>query len=209
MRRCLDQLLLVKRAIYCESLGCDWKCPLSEAFSSSDFAGLKDVDGFGQLPGAPRTAAELAQDAPGFELSIGALAGRVAGHERGWPPSARRAYSGRDTGCGCHLRRDSPCRQAAGGQGLDDAPDSGRGQIMRGAGQRPEWTAEISAASRPHAGHIRRGQHTPDKTRPTSQLANLDAEESCGQRNGSNKWQQPHCSQMPATDQHGPADLPR
>ena len=43
--------------------------------SSSDFAGLQDVDGPGQLTGAPGAAAELAQDAPGFELGIGALAG--------------------------------------------------------------------------------------------------------------------------------------
>src|SRR5260370_562463 len=37
-------------------------------------AGLKDVDGFGQLPGPPGAAAEFAQDAPGFELGAGALA---------------------------------------------------------------------------------------------------------------------------------------
>jgi hypothetical protein len=41
---------------------------------SFDLAGLKDVDGFGELPGAPGTAAELAQDVPGLELGIGALA---------------------------------------------------------------------------------------------------------------------------------------
>jgi hypothetical protein len=28
---------------------------------------LKDVDGFGELPGLPGTAAEFAQDAPGFD----------------------------------------------------------------------------------------------------------------------------------------------
>jgi len=50
-------------------------CGDSEPFPSSDFVGLKDVDGFGQLPGAPGAAAQLAQDAPGFELGIGALAG--------------------------------------------------------------------------------------------------------------------------------------
>jgi hypothetical protein len=38
-------------------------------------AGLKDVDGLGQLAGLPRAAAEFAQDAPGFELGVGALAG--------------------------------------------------------------------------------------------------------------------------------------
>jgi len=36
----------------------------NERFSSSDFAGLKDVDGLGELSGAPGAAAELAQDAP-------------------------------------------------------------------------------------------------------------------------------------------------
>ena len=47
--------------------------PDSEPFSSSDFAGLKDVDGFGELPGAPGAAAEFAQDAPGLELGVGAF----------------------------------------------------------------------------------------------------------------------------------------
>src|SRR5262249_26044273 len=41
--------------------------------SSGDFAGLKDVDGFSELPGAPGAAAELAQDVPGLELGIGPL----------------------------------------------------------------------------------------------------------------------------------------
>jgi len=48
---------------------------LSERFSSSDLAGLEDVYGLGQLPGLPRAAAEFAQDAPGFELGVGAFAG--------------------------------------------------------------------------------------------------------------------------------------
>ena len=39
------------------------------------FRGLQDVDGFDELPGAAGAAAELAQDAPGFVLGIGALAG--------------------------------------------------------------------------------------------------------------------------------------
>jgi hypothetical protein len=47
----------------------------SEGFSSFHFAGLKEVDGLGKLPGAPGTAAELAQDAPGLELGIGTFAG--------------------------------------------------------------------------------------------------------------------------------------
>src|SRR6266487_2245948 len=48
---------------------------VSELFSSSGLAGLKDVDGLGQLPGAPGAAAELAQEAPGLELGVGAFAG--------------------------------------------------------------------------------------------------------------------------------------
>src|SRR6266516_1958257 len=47
----------------------------SVTLSSGDLAGLKDVDGLGELPGAPGAAAELAQDVPGLELGIGALAG--------------------------------------------------------------------------------------------------------------------------------------
>jgi hypothetical protein len=48
---------------------------VTERFSSSDLAGLEDVYGLGQLPGLPRAAAEFAQDAPGFELGVGAFAG--------------------------------------------------------------------------------------------------------------------------------------
>jgi len=42
--------------------------------SSSDFARMKNLDGIGQLASPPVAAAELAQDAPGFELGVGALA---------------------------------------------------------------------------------------------------------------------------------------
>src|SRR6516162_9811540 len=38
--------------------------------SSSHLAGLKGLDGLGEPPGAPRAAAELAQDAPGLELGV-------------------------------------------------------------------------------------------------------------------------------------------
>jgi len=63
---------------------------VSERFSSSDLAGLKYVNGFGELPGLPGTAAEFAQDAPGFELGVGAFAGAgQLGVKRGWRPSAR------------------------------------------------------------------------------------------------------------------------
>jgi hypothetical protein len=43
-----------------------------EPFSSSDFAVLEDVDGLGELSGFPGAAAEFAQDAPGFQLGVGA-----------------------------------------------------------------------------------------------------------------------------------------
>jgi hypothetical protein len=39
----------------------------SEPFSSGGFAGLQDVDGFGEVAGAPGAAAQFAQDAPGLE----------------------------------------------------------------------------------------------------------------------------------------------
>jgi hypothetical protein len=48
----------------------------SEPFSSCDLAGLKGVDGFGQLPGLPGAAPEFAQDVPVLELGVGTLAGR-------------------------------------------------------------------------------------------------------------------------------------
>src|SRR3974390_322216 len=47
----------------------------TERISSSHFASLKDVDRFGQLPGAPGAAAEFTPDAPGLELGNGAFAG--------------------------------------------------------------------------------------------------------------------------------------
>jgi hypothetical protein len=43
--------------------------------SASGLADLKDVDGLGELPGAPGAAAELAEDSPGLELGVRALAG--------------------------------------------------------------------------------------------------------------------------------------
>jgi hypothetical protein len=45
-----------------------------ERLSTSDFASRKDVDGAGELPGAPRVAAELPRDPPPLEPGIGALA---------------------------------------------------------------------------------------------------------------------------------------
>lgn len=48
----------------------DYERVTTEPFPSSDFAGLKDVDRFGQLSGAPGATAELAQDTPGLELGL-------------------------------------------------------------------------------------------------------------------------------------------
>jgi alanine dehydrogenase len=48
---------------------------LSEPFSSCDLAGLKDVDGLGELACAPGAAAEFTQDAPGFQLGVSAFTG--------------------------------------------------------------------------------------------------------------------------------------
>jgi hypothetical protein len=55
---------------------------MTERFSSSDFAGLKNVDGLDELPGPPWAAAELFQDSPCLELGVGALA---------WAAELRRA----------------------------------------------------------------------------------------------------------------------
>ncbi len=48
---------------------------LARSGDAGNLAGLKDVDGFGEPPGLPPAAAEFAQDAPGFELGVGAFAG--------------------------------------------------------------------------------------------------------------------------------------
>jgi Transposase DDE domain len=49
---------------------------VSEPFPSGlCLAELQYVDGFGELPGAPGAAAELAEDAPGLELGVRTLAG--------------------------------------------------------------------------------------------------------------------------------------
>jgi hypothetical protein len=48
----------------------------SEPFSSCfSFADLQNVDGFGELSGAPGAAADLAEDVPALELGVGAFAG--------------------------------------------------------------------------------------------------------------------------------------
>jgi hypothetical protein len=60
----------------------------TEPFSSCCLAGLDDVDGFGELPGAV-AAAELAQDAPGPGLGVGASRDRVPSRGRGWPPCVK------------------------------------------------------------------------------------------------------------------------
>ena len=49
---------------------------ISEPFSSCVcLAGLQNVDGLGELAGAPGAAAELAEDVPGLELGVRPLAG--------------------------------------------------------------------------------------------------------------------------------------
>src|SRR5450755_2494583 len=68
----------------------------TQPFSSSDFLGLEDVDGLGDLSGAPGAAAKLGQEVPGLELGVRALAGSAQ-------PSAG--------GAGCFLRgRFAPAR---------------------------------------------------------------------------------------------------
>jgi hypothetical protein len=64
---------IVKLAPIVRMLGNSARFLHTEPFSSCDFPGLKDVDGFGQLPGFPGAAAEFAQDAPGLELRVGAF----------------------------------------------------------------------------------------------------------------------------------------
>jgi hypothetical protein len=46
----------------------------TERFSSCDLAGLKDMDGFGELASPPGAAAEFVQDPPGLQLGVGAFA---------------------------------------------------------------------------------------------------------------------------------------
>src|SRR5262249_16936192 len=50
-------------------------CMPVSVFSSGDLADLKNGDGFGDLACAPGAEAEFTQDAPVFELGVGALAG--------------------------------------------------------------------------------------------------------------------------------------
>ena len=52
-------------------------CLSNERFSSGGLAGLKDMDGFGELTGAAGAAGELAQDPPALELAADALAARA------------------------------------------------------------------------------------------------------------------------------------
>lgn len=112
----------------------------SEPFSSCDLAGLKDVDGFGELPGLPRAAAEFAQDAPGLQLGVGTLAG---GSELG--VGAVGVFLGgglvsspvgsKDVLPGAVVALVGQCDQPGGGQFADESPGPGGGQVMDGAGQ--------------------------------------------------------------------------
>src|SRR6516164_7868804 len=109
--------------------------------SSSHLAGLKDMDGLGQLPGAPGAAAELTQNPPGLELGIGALARRaepVMGPvglllQSGLVPAPVRGADILLADVPLIAQRDQP----ASGQFADDAPDPGRSQVVHRAGQRP------------------------------------------------------------------------
>src|SRR5436190_18970366 len=102
----------------------------SEPFSSCGFAGLQDVDGFGEVARAPGAAAELAQDVPGLELGVRALAGcsepgvgLVRLFLRGGlvPPAVR----GEQRRSGAVVALVGQDDQAGGGQLADDAPDPG------------------------------------------------------------------------------------
>ena len=84
--------------------------PLS-AFLSCDFSGLKDVDGFGRLGGSAWAAAELAQDAPGLELGVGAFARAAeAGMSAVDVLLGARLCSAPARGCGCGVRMPSSPR---------------------------------------------------------------------------------------------------
>ena len=92
------------------------------------------MDCFGQLPGAPGAAAELAQDPPGFALGIGAFA---AASQPGMSAVGVLLGDGR-----------SPCPPGpppAVGQLPQDAPDPGGGQVTHGAGQRPGHPHDVAA----------------------------------------------------------------
>jgi len=58
-----------------ESRSCGYSISFPPVSGHPGLAGLKDVDGFGELPGLPGAAAEFAQDAPGFERGVGAFTG--------------------------------------------------------------------------------------------------------------------------------------
>ena len=71
MRRFLTALLAVALTGFLGFAG-----STQEAFPSSlCLAGLQYVDGLGELSGAPRAAAELAEDSSRLELGVRALAG--------------------------------------------------------------------------------------------------------------------------------------
>src|SRR5215472_7412857 len=120
------------------------------ACSSLGLAGLKDVDGPGQLAGLPRAAAEFAQDVPGFELGVGALAG---GSSLGVGPVGlllrgglvAAPAGGQHRVAGAVVALVGQHDQPGGGQLADDAPDPRGGQVVHGAGQRPGHPRDVSA----------------------------------------------------------------
>ena len=114
-----------------------------------DFAGLKGVDGLGQLAGAPGAAAELTHNAPGLELSVGAF---TRGAEPGMSPVGVLLGSGlvpspvrRAEAVLAEIPLVGQDDQPASVQLGDDAPDPGRGQVMHRAGQRPGHPHDLAA----------------------------------------------------------------
>ncbi len=128
-----------------------------ERFSSSDLAGLKYVDGFGELPGLPGAAAEFAQDAPGFELGRWRVRrGRAAGRETRLAAFCAVSFPCPCTGTdaradpGVALVRQH--QQATGGSSRTRALDPGGGQVVRGAGERTRYPQNLSGAAKREAG---------------------------------------------------------
>jgi len=88
------------------------------------FASLENVDGFGELPGAPGGSSGACARCASLELGIGVLGRRGAWHAHAWPPTGRRACSA--PGCGYGSRRGSPCRPARSGPRRPSSPRCSR-----------------------------------------------------------------------------------
>jgi hypothetical protein len=93
-RYCREALLLLLE----QACTADYERVTTEPFSSSDFAGLKDVDRFGQLParqGKQRSLRKIRQD---LSWAWRVRPARAAGRERSWRSSGKQACSARWTG---------------------------------------------------------------------------------------------------------------